>query len=71
MRDWLKNIRLEKGLTQQQVAEQVGISTNYYSYIENGQRCEPSKNNTEMKIAETLGFDWKLFFEDDAPENTG
>ncbi len=38
MRENLKNARKEKGLTQQQVADQLGISLRYYKQIEAGQR---------------------------------
>lgn len=34
--------RIEQGLTQQQVAEAVGITSQYYSYIEGGQRTPPT-----------------------------
>ena len=38
MRKKLKEARLKKGLTQKQVAEQLGISETYYQYIEYGKR---------------------------------
>jgi len=38
MRDWLKEKRLEKGLTMAQTAEKLEISESYYSYIEAGER---------------------------------
>ena len=38
MRINLQNARKEKGLTQQQVAGQTGISLRYYKQIESGQR---------------------------------
>lgn len=38
MRENLKNIRKEKGLTQQQVADELGISLRYYQKIEQGSR---------------------------------
>lgn len=37
----IKDLRLEKGLTQKQVAEQLNITTRAYSYYETGTR-EPS-----------------------------
>lgn len=39
MRENLKNARKEKGLTQQQVADQLGISLVYYQKIEQGSRA--------------------------------
>lgn len=38
MRENLKNARKEKGLTQQQVADHLGISLVYYQKIEQGSR---------------------------------
>lgn len=38
MRENLKYVREEKGLTQQQVADHVGISLRYYQNIEQGSR---------------------------------
>lgn len=38
MRDWLKKLRIEKGMTQQEVAKQLDLSDAYYSYIESGER---------------------------------
>jgi len=64
LREWLKAIRIEKGLTQSQVAEAAGIAPHYYSYIENGARCKPDKVDNEKAIAATLGFEWTRFFED-------
>lgn len=55
-RNWLIRIRGDK--PQQHIAAQCGISQNFYSWIEWGER-NPSK-----KIAAVLGFDWTLFFED-------
>ena len=61
MRSWLKEIRLEKGLTMKSIASEIGISDCYYSQIENGVRNVPVK--TAKKIAALLGFDWQKFFE--------
>lgn len=38
MRETLRKARKEKGLTQQQVADQLGISLRYYQNIEAGNR---------------------------------
>ena len=71
MREWLKELRLQKDMTQTEVAEMVGIAPHYYSYIENGKRCLPSRCDTEKKIAKVLGFDWTRFFEDTPGERKG
>lgn len=38
MRKWLKDLRNEKTLSQQAVAEKLGVSRAYYSRIEKGSR---------------------------------
>lgn len=38
VRENLKKARKEKGLTQQQVADQIGISLRYYKALESGER---------------------------------
>lgn len=64
-RNWLIAIRKEKNMTQCEVAEVSGISNNYYSWIETGERGNPLPVDTAKKIAEALGFDWTLFYEDE------
>ena len=62
-RTWLYDIRKAKGLTTYQAAERCGISQSYYFSIESGQRGDKLPVETAMKIAEALGFDWKVFYE--------
>lgn len=38
MREYLVTLRKEKGLTQKQLSQKLGISESYYSQIENGER---------------------------------
>lgn len=59
-RSWLVNIRMKAGLTQQEVADIVGISRAFYAQIESGSR-KPS-TDVAKKVAETLKFDWTYFF---------
>ena len=54
MRDWLKKIRQDRKMTQGDVARLVGITSQYYCFIENGQR-RPSPQ-AAIKIASVLGF---------------
>ena len=63
MRQWLKELRKQSGLSQCGVAEKSGISQNYYSTIETGER-NPAVE-TAKKIAEALHFDWTRFYEDE------
>ncbi len=60
MRKWLRKKRQEYGYTQEEIAFKANISQNHYSAIETGIR-NPSVV-TAKKIAEVLGFDWTLFF---------
>lgn len=60
--DWLKDNRREKGMTGAVVAEKVGVTQQFYNFIENGKR-RPSVE-VAKRIAAVLGFDWTKFFED-------
>ena len=66
MREWLLMHRQDKGMTHEEVATICGISRQFYSMIENGER-KPSVN-TAKKIANALGFKWTKFYEED-PKN--
>ena len=66
MREWLKKIRIERGLIMSETAKSCGISVSYYWKIENGKRNVPV--GTAKRIAEVLGFDWRRFFEDEKEE---
>lgn len=61
MRNWLIEKRKEKNLSQDEVATLCGISRQYYSFIERGERNVPVK--TAKKLADVLGFSWQKFFE--------
>ena len=59
---FLKKWRIEHGMTQEEIATKCGISRQYYSLIETGERKVPVW--TAKKIAAALGFDWQRFYED-------
>ena len=62
--DWLKELRIQQGLTQEQLAAAVGgIVRTTYTNIENGER-RPSVE-VAKRIAEVLGFAWTRFFEEE------
>lgn len=67
MRQWLIQLRELKGMTQLDVASQSGISRSYYSGVELGTRNV--KPATAKRIAQVLGFDWTLFFEENGRES--
>lgn len=57
----LKDVREKKGMTQQNVADQAGLSRAAYTNIEIGKR-KPSIE-TAMKIGSVLGFEWSKLYE--------
>ena len=56
----MKERRLARGLTQEQVASLAGVDRTTITKIENG-TLRPSVK-TAQKIAQVLDFDWTLFF---------
>ncbi len=60
MRQYLIDSRNQKGMSQQKVADSVGISRTHYTQIENSKR-NPSVGLAK-KIAELFGFEWTIFF---------
>lgn len=63
MREWLTIKRKESGLTQAQLANEIGITQQGYGAIENGIRGV--RVPLAKKIAAALGFEWQRFYEDD------
>jgi len=61
IRVWLSDIRLDVGMTHEEVAKSVGVKRQYYSMIENGDRTPSVK--VARKIGEVLNFNWTIFFE--------
>lgn len=59
--DFLKELRMSKGMTQTDVSNLAGISQPAYCNIENSER-RPSVEMAK-KIGAVLGFDWTRFFE--------
>lgn len=66
MREWLKNIRELKDLTQKEVADHCGIARSCYAGYEQGVRTPNAKK--AKTIGAHLGFDWTLFFEENGRE---
>lgn len=66
MRIWLKNIRESIDKTHEQVAKDAKISRSSYTAIENSLR-NPSVG-VAKRIADVLGFNWTLFFEEGCSE---
>lgn len=62
----LKEKRIQKGMTQQEVADAVGIAKPTYCNIEQGKRS--MRVRTAKKIARTLDFDWTELYEEEKKE---
>jgi transcriptional regulator with XRE-family HTH domain len=54
--EFLRLKRLEKRLSQSDIAERVGVSTNYISEIEKGNKTNPS-DEIILKLAEVFNLD--------------
>lgn len=54
MREWLRNIRSEKQLTQLEMSRKMGISESYYNLIESGARQINMNISTISKLASAL-----------------
>lgn len=68
MKDWLVKLREHKQMTQEEVAELSNMPRTTYASIEQGRR-NPSVSKA-MAIAQTLGFEWTLFFDKELRETT-
>ena len=53
-RGWLRDLRVKKGWTMQELAEEVGVRADYIGYLERGHR-NPSFS-LAMKLSEVLEF---------------
>ena len=58
----LKEIRKEKGLTQQQLAKSSGVNQSQIARYESGQRLPRPK--VAQKLGKVLDFDWKEIYEE-------
>lgn len=62
VRKWLIDARDSKGYSQEEVADSIGITRQYYGMIESGVR------NPRVPLAQNIGnflnINWTLFFEE-------
>ena len=64
MQTYLKSLREAESMSQQDVADKISVSRQYYSFIESGERGLSVDN--AKKLAALFGVDWPSFFEDSA-----
>lgn len=70
MREWLKTLRTENGLTMKDVSEQLHISESYYCAIENGDRQKKMDITVASGLAMVLGVPVTRIIELDNPQPT-
>lgn len=63
---WLEETRRDKGMTQQDLAQAIGINRASLSKLENG-KMNPSIGLAK-KLGKALGFEWTRFYEDTEEE---
>ena len=56
MREYLKQLRIQKGMTMQDVADSFGISRQYYEMIESGDRQKKMDFTLVAKISTLFGI---------------
>ena len=56
LRKWLKKLREESGLSQQQVADRLNITRQYYQQIEAGDRQQKMDITLRSKLSELFGI---------------
>jgi transcriptional regulator with XRE-family HTH domain len=67
----IKTYRLKNpNVTQQQIADKVGINRAYVGMLENGKRGIAMKPKLARKIAAAIGCDWQDFYKEDNDAET-
>lgn len=57
MREFLRDLRKERKLSQDEIAKRVGLTQSFYSMIETGERVERMAIEMAIKFANVLGID--------------
>ena len=70
LRSYLKMLRQEKGMSQLEVAKELGISESYYNLIENGKRQNDMPISRALKLANLFGITSDNLFELEERINT-
>lgn len=57
MREYLRDLRKERGLSQDEISKRMGLTQSFYSMIETGERVERMNLDMAIKLANALGID--------------
>ena len=57
MREFLRDLRKERKLSQDDIAKRMGLTQSFYSMIETGERIERMNLEMAIKLANVLGID--------------
>lgn len=57
MREYLRELRKERKLSQDDIAKRMGLTQSFYSMIETGERVELMTIEMAIKLAKVLGID--------------
>ena len=57
MREFLRDLRKERKLSQDEISKRMGLTQSFYSMIETGERVERMNLDMAVKLANTLGID--------------
>ena len=63
MRRWLKKLREKKRVSQQNVADMLNVSQQYYALIENGERQKKLSIELAQKLADVFGVTFEYICE--------
>ena len=63
MREYLRDLRKERGLSQDEISKRMGLTQSFYSMIETGERIERMNLDTAVKIANAMGIEQGKFIE--------
>lgn len=57
MREYLRDLRKERGLSQDEISKRMGMTQSFYSMIETGERVELMTIEMAIKLANVLGIE--------------
>lgn len=69
MRDYLKKLRTKRALSQQNVADLMGLSQQYYNMIENGERQKKMDLPLMQKISDVFEVPLEFIIEQEIKAN--